>query len=177
MVKKRFPDKIVKFTTYSIIGIIALIVFFILWWYVELLLYQPLSNEDFENLFPKGATYKKISSRDGLKLTIHGEFYELHTYRVCNGIIRNDYPKKVDRLGGYDLPQEMSLYQWTDSLILENEFNEFLLPQSMKISRRFEKEWKNVSNFRCCFFVSESESYWFVFCPLKRRLYYLVFNL
>lgn len=174
MVKKRFRNRFVAFSIYTIAGVIVLVAVMILWWCVELFLYQPLSKEDFGNLFPEDVKYKKISSRDGLKLTIHGEFFEMHTYKIRNGAIRNDYPIKTDCLGGYKISSDVTLHTWTDSLILSDEYREDI-PAS-KIKRKFEEHWNSVSNYRCCYYISESESYWFVFSPMDNRLYYLVFN-
>lgn len=166
--------RIVRLCLSTLLGVIVLAVILTFGGVIELCLYQPLSKKDFEILFPVGVSAKKVYSQDAIKLSLHGEVYELHSYMIKNGTIKSDYPLVKDSIGGEKLPAEASVFQWTKVPVCEVEYSE--LPDSI-IKQRFTKYWEDPSNYHSCIFISGLESFWFVYCPKKQQLFYLVYNI
>lgn len=172
--KLSLRNRIIRLCLSTLLGVIALAVMLTLWGVIELCLYQPLTKNDFDKLFPIGVSAKKVYSQDAIKLSLHGEEYELHSYIIKNGTINTDYPLVKDSLGGEVLPAEASIFHWTKAPVCEVEFSE--LPES-RIKQRFTKYWEDPSNYHSCIFISGLESFWFVYCPKKQQLFYLVYNI
>ena len=176
MAEKRFQsNKISKPILLLLVGVILVPVFLALLMRIEFLLYQPLSKGDFSKLFPTKVLAIKYGGQDAIKLSMHGELFELHSYILFGGSITPNYPLEFDSLNGYNLPSKSSIHHWEKCLSEKPvEFDE--LPTS-KAKNRFARKWNNPSYYRCFIYVDEQESYWFVFSPKEKRFYYLAYNL
>lgn len=169
---KQFLLRIGKVFGSLFITLSIIIILFVVFWWIELCCYQPLSSEDFQALFSEYSSIKKIKSRDALFLTIHGEEYELYGYSIENATPKESF--SLDKQwNGQQLSKDARVVPWTAELFMIDDY--YPIAES-KLKRDFLRYWNNPSALRCCI-VSDNNTYWFVYYPEEDLLLYLIYNL
>ena len=169
--KKRNPSK--NKVVLIILSIFIFVVSLFLAWKIELYLYRPLSDKDFSNLFPHYTSVRKISSQDVLIESIHGEIYELHTFLVENASVNEQYPLTESKWENLKIVTEPITQQWTKEVLIIDRFNELA---DSRIKRIFAEYWNDSSVYHC-YIISQNVSYWFSYCPIDKKLLYLIYKI
>lgn len=139
-----------------------------------MILYSPLTEPDLSVLFPEYASSRKIWSWDAIIESVHGERYELHSFKIRSAVLDTKYPSFSQLWQGRELPQEIEIIRWTETPVELDYFND--LPESV-LKKRFLRMSNEKSCYYCCLHVSFLESYWFVYNQDKEKLYYLICDL
>ena len=147
--------------------------------YIESIMYNPICKSDYFILFKSFGKYRKDKSEDLIKLSIHGESFDIFRYKTKNVILGDGYPKFNGRWDGEDLKVQSVTSMWKETPIHKKD-SSLVYPiveanvvgTTSKLQKEIAELCSSNSNFYCYIQNGSSNYYLFVFSPKNNYLYY-----
>lgn len=147
--------------------------------YIESIMYSPICKSDYFILFQSFGKYRKDKSEDLIKLSIHGESFDIFRYKTKNIILGEGYPKFNGRWDGEDLNDQCIVSLWKESPIHKEDsslvcpiIEANMIGATSKLQKEIAELCCSNGNFYCYIQNGSSNYYLFVYSPKSNYLYY-----
>lgn len=141
--------------------------------------YNPLKESDLKILFKSAEKCKKDKSEDLIKMSIHGEAFDIFRYKTNDVILGEEYPKFNRRWDDEDLTGQYAKSMWKETPIHEEDSSlvyTIVDTNVVSVKSRLQKEIAELcssdGNFYCYLQNDLNYCYLFVYSPKKNYLYY-----
>ena len=148
--------------------------------FVKELTYNPLTEKDFNNVFPNyDNSAKKECSVDFIGLSSHGELFDIYKYKLNDMTIDFRYPDIKGSWSNATVSDNIVVSTWekipVDSLTSVRCKDIFDMGnyRAHKCCNLFVQELSNPQNYYSYVYVNELEYYFLLYCPDKHDLYYV----
>lgn len=148
--------------------------------YINKLLYSPLSKREFKMLFLNyDRNIKKECDIDFIGMSLKGELFDLYLYKSVRGQISSIYPNILGQWENRELSTDVIVSKWKkcppDSITMERCDIIFSSDNFKKhqCSRSFQSELGDDGNYYTYIYFNELEYYFLLYIPVKEKLYYI----
>lgn len=147
--------------------------------YLESVITNPINKDDYSILFQSFGKLKKDKSEDLIKMSIHGEAFDIFRYKTNDVILGEGYPKFNRRWDDEDLTGQYAKSMWKETPI-HAEDSSLVYPivdaNVVSVKSRLQKEIAELcssdGNFYCYLQNGLNYCYLFVYSPRTDYLYY-----
>lgn len=141
--------------------------------------YNPLKESELKSLFKSAKMCRKDKSEDLIKLSIHGESFDIFRYKTKDIILGEGYPKFNGRWDGEDLKDNCVTSMWKetpihkeDSSLVYSIVEANLIGATSKLQKEIAALCSSNGNFYCYIQNGSSYYYLFTYSPKSNYLYY-----
>ena len=142
--------------------------------------YNPLKGSELKSLFKSVKMCRKDKSEDLIKLSIHGEFFDIFRYKTKDVVLGDGYPEFNGRWDGEDLKAHSVASMWKetpvhkeDSSLVYSIVGANVIGVTSNLQREISELCDANGNFYCYIHNGSSNYYLFIFSPRNNYLYYV----
>ena len=162
-----------------LVAIVAMICVLITGGIIASACYNPLKESERKSLFKSAKMYRKDKSEDLIKLSIHGESFDIFRYKTKDVILGDGYPEFDGRWDGEDLKEHCVTSMWKetpvhkkDSSLVHSIIDVNMVGATSKLQKEIAALCDSNGNFYCYIQNGSSNYYLFVYSPKNNYLYY-----
>lgn len=141
--------------------------------------YNPLKGPELKSLFKSAKICRKDKSEDLIKLSIHGEAFDIFRYKTNDVILGEGYPKFNGEWDGDDFRDQCVTSMWKetpihkeDSSLVYSIVEANVVGATSKLQKEIAALCGSNGNFYCYIQNGSSDYYLFVYSPKDNYLYY-----
>lgn len=141
--------------------------------------YNPLKEPELKSLFKSVKMCRKDKSEDLIKLSIHGESFDIFRYKTKDVILGDGYPEFNGRWDGEDLKDQCVTSMWKETPIHKEDrslvysiIEANVIGTMSKLQKEIAALCDSNGNFYCYIQNGSSNYYLFVCSPKNNYLYY-----
>ncbi len=162
-----------------LVAIVAMICVLITGGIIASACYNPLKESERKSLFKSAKMCRKDKSENLIKLSIHGETFDIFKYKINDVILGEGYPKFNGRWDGEVLKDNCVTSMWKETPIHKKD-SSLVYPiveanvvgTTSKLQKEIAALCGSNGNFYCYIQNGSSNYYLFVYSPKNNYLYY-----
>lgn len=162
-----------------LVAIVAMICILIAGGIIASASYNPLKEPELKSLFKSVKMCRKDKSEDLIKLSIHGEVFDIFRYKTKDVIFGDSYPKFNGRWDDEDLKGQCVTSMWKetpinkeDSSLVFSIVEANVIGTTSKLQKEIAELCDSNGNYYCYIQNGSSNYYLFVYSPKNNYLYY-----
>lgn len=147
--------------------------------YVESIVYNPIGKSDCSILFQSSGKCRKCKTEDLIKLSFHGETFDIFKYKIIDVVLGEGYPRFNERWDGEDLKDNCVTSIWKktpvnkeDSSLVYSVIDVNMVGVTSKLQKEIAGFCGSYGNFYCYIQNGSSNCYLFVYSRENNYLYY-----
>jgi hypothetical protein len=159
--------------------LLFLVVSIVIYLFISDLLFSPLKEKEFSKLFLSVGTIKKKCSIDYIKLSVHGELFEIYLYNTKNVVLGENFPNYANEWGDKKITDETIISKWKNCPLDTTSYELFKFALTSKDYGKekkldtFNEELVSPNNLYSYVYFNDLEQFLLLYCPLKEKLYYI----
>ena len=134
-------------------------------YHIENKVFNPLQSQELRKIFLSYEKIKKRCSIDNIKLSSHGELFEIYLFNTQKAILDINYPNYANEWE--KCPLDTTAYKLFKFAFTTNNYNQ------SECLKSFSTELSEPNNFYSYIYFNDLEYYFLLYCTHKEELYYI----
>ena len=173
-------EKIMKTYIYIFTGILLLLIKICpILYQIEKKVFNPLQSQELRKIFLSYEKIKKRCSIDNIKLSSHGELFEIYLFNTQKAILDINYPNYANEWEKEKITSETIISKWKKCPLDTTAYKLFKFAfttnnyNQSECLKSFSTELSEPNNFYSYVYFNDLEYYFLLYCTHKEELYYI----
>ena len=148
-------------------------------YHIENKVFNPLQSQELRKIFLSYEKIKKRCSIDNIKLSSHGELFEIYLFNTQKAILDINYPNYANECEIEKITSETIISKWKKCPLDTTAYKLFKFAfttnnyNQSECLKSFSTELSEPNNFYSYVYFNDLEYYFLLYCTHKEELYYI----